>query len=121
MYLLEIEERFSAAHALRNYPGPCSRVHGHNWRLQVGFLAPRTDDDGITVDLMDLKKLTGQIFEEFDHRHFNDHPYFQEVNPTSEKIAEYVYNKLKKECPEGVSIDYVKLWETDDFSVTYRV
>ena len=26
---------FSAAHALRDYDGPCARTHGHNYRVEV--------------------------------------------------------------------------------------
>jgi len=34
-YQLKILTDFAAAHTLRNYPGACSRMHGHNWKVEL--------------------------------------------------------------------------------------
>lgn len=120
MYQLEITEKFSAAHALRDYPGVCARIHGHNWILKIGFTAETTDEHGMTIDYADLKKIIGHVIEEFDHNLFNDHPYFKTVNPTSEKIAEYMYGRLERQLPAKIQMEYVHIAETENFSVTYR-
>ena len=33
MYELTVQLEFSAAHHLRDYPGKCGRLHGHNYRV----------------------------------------------------------------------------------------
>jgi 6-pyruvoyltetrahydropterin/6-carboxytetrahydropterin synthase len=120
MYFLEIVEIFSAAHALRNYPGVCARTHGHNWKIKVGLRAESTEENGMAVDYIVLKKTVEELVRQFDHNCFNDHPYFQTVNPTSEKIAEYMYNELEGKFPKRVRLDFVQIWETENFSVLYK-
>ncbi len=120
MYFLELVETFSAAHALRDYPGICGRTHGHNWKLRVVLAADATDAQGFTVDYAVLRKTVLDLLHEFDHTDFNDHSYFREVNPTSEKIAEYFYQRLESELPPSVRLESVRIGETDHFSVTFR-
>lgn len=120
MYLLELVENFSAAHALRNYPGVCARIHGHNWRLKVGLKCDTADENGMTVDYAVLRKVLTDLIAEFDHNLFNDHPYFSKVNPTSEKICEYFYAELEKKFPVSVKMNFVQIWETENFSVVYK-
>lgn len=120
MYQLEIVEKFSAAHALRDYPGVCARIHGHNWTLKIGLTAQTTDERGMTIDYADLKKIVGKLIEEFDHNFFNDHPYFKTVNPTSKKIAEYLYGRLETQLLDRIQLEYVQIAETENFLVTYR-
>ena len=120
MYFLTINETFSAAHALRGYDGECSRTHGHNWQVKVGFKANQVDRNGFAIDYFDLKKVVDEVIAELDHQLINDHPYFKSVNPTSENISEFIYNHIKKNCPDSIDLDYVQIGETENFSVTYK-
>jgi 6-pyruvoyltetrahydropterin/6-carboxytetrahydropterin synthase len=120
MYFLEIAETFSAAHALRNYPGVCARIHGHNWKIKIGLKAEKTDNSGITADYAVLKKMVDELVLQFDHNYFNDHPYFKSINPTSENISKFIYTELEKKIPPSIEMDFVQISETSDFSVMYR-
>lgn len=120
MYILELIENFSAAHALRDYPGVCARVHGHNWKLKVVLHADQKDASGMTADYAVLRDIVLKLVHEFDHNILNDHPHFRSVNPTSENLAEYVFDRLQDQFPRGVQLDHVQIWETDNFSVIYR-
>jgi len=120
MFHLEITEKFSAAHALRDYPGVCARIHGHNWTIKIGLKASATDSLGMTADYAVLQKIVKEMLQEFDHSLFNDHPYFKSVNPTSEKISEYFYQQLERKLPDSVRLEFVQIQETEGFSVTYR-
>ena len=120
MYHLEIVETFSAAHALRNYPGVCARTHGHNWKIRIGLSCDRLDENGMTADYADLKKIVDALVFEFDHNFFNEHPFFQQNNPTSENIAKYMYDYLQNRFPKTVRLDDVQVWETENFSVRYH-
>jgi len=39
LYSLKVVTDFASAHTLRGYPGDCSRMHGHNWKLEVEVIA----------------------------------------------------------------------------------
>jgi 6-pyruvoyltetrahydropterin/6-carboxytetrahydropterin synthase len=120
MIEIELKEMFSAAHALRDYPGVCRRIHGHNWTVVVRLKAGRLDEQGMSIDYAVLKKILSEILSEFDHQLINDVPYFQTVNPTSERIAEYIFHELEKQLPPAVEMKWVKISETDQFSVIYK-
>ena len=119
MYQLSIEKTISAAHNLRDYKGPCARVHGHNWKVRVQVKAAQLDKTGITIDFDKLEKITWQIIGRFDHQDFNRISPFDKVNPTAENVVKYFYDQIKNILPRGILIDEVSLWENDTYKVSY--
>jgi len=120
MYELTIESNFSSAHQLRGYKGKCEGLHGHNWKVQVHVVADRLNEIDLVVDFNELKKNTGEVLEQLDHGFLNEIFPFTEINPSSENIARWIFESLKKK----VNSDYVKLsavtvWESDAASATY--
>ena len=122
MFEVSVERTFAAGHALRNYRGKCENVHGHNYRVQVTVQGEQLDAAGLLVDFLELKRLTDQVIEYFDHRFINDLSPFNVLNPSAENIAKYFYDRgsagLAKEVPTRIS--EVKIWETDTSSAVYR-
>ena len=120
MYEASIVVRFSAAHFLREYPGNCANLHGHNWKVVVTVRSDELDELGFVIDFRELKKQTNTIIDELDHSLINDHPYFKEINPSSENIAHWAFEKLQplidnKRC----SLHSVEIGETETSRVVY--
>lgn len=120
MYTLSIMKEISAAHLLRDYDGPCARIHGHNWKIRIEVRSGNVDDTGIAIDFMDIEKLLWQVIGRYDHRNFNEIAPFDRINPTAENIARFVYEEMKKLLPPGISMQNVQLWETDNYRVCYE-
>jgi 6-pyruvoyltetrahydropterin/6-carboxytetrahydropterin synthase len=118
MYKLIVRTRFSAAHFLREYPGVCARVHGHNWLVKVTVAAPDVDENGMVVDLVTLKKTIDECVDQFDHRIINEVPPFDRLNPTSENLAKYLYDYIAPRIT--IAVVGVEIAETDDYSVIYE-
>lgn len=119
-YKMKIVTDFAAAHLLRDYPGICSRLHGHNWKVEVDVIATKLDKIGMGMDFRDIKAATNKLIGELDHRNLNDIPPFDELNPTAENISAYIYKGLSAAInDERVSVQAVTLWETDRACVTY--
>jgi 6-pyruvoyltetrahydropterin/6-carboxytetrahydropterin synthase len=119
-YRMKIVTDFAAAHLLRDYPGPCSRLHGHNWKVEVEVTATRLDKIGMGMDFRDIKTATKEIIDQMDHRHLNELPPFDKINPTAENIAAHIYQKLvEKINDERVSVHAVTIWETERACVSY--
>jgi 6-pyruvoyltetrahydropterin/6-carboxytetrahydropterin synthase len=115
-----IETHFSSAHQLRGYKGKCERVHGHNWKVQVYILAERLNEIDITIDFHDLKKMTEEIVGQLDHSFLNDIFPFTEKNPSSENIAKWIYDSLRKRIDnDDISLSAVTVWESETASATY--
>ncbi|RMG03798.1 MAG: 6-carboxytetrahydropterin synthase QueD [Nitrospirae bacterium] len=120
MYELMIEDTFSAAHQLRGYRGKCEELHGHNWKVQIHVSAESLNEIDIAVDFHDLKRWTKEILSQLDHGFLNDIFPFTEINPSSENIARWIFESLKKKIDsEDVRLTAVTVWESDSASATY--
>jgi len=116
----KIVTEFAAAHLLRGYPGICSRLHGHNWKVDVEVVTSELDEIGMGMDFRDIKAATNELIGALDHRNLNDLPPFDKINPTAENISAYIYKGLSNELNnERVQVDSVTIWETDRACVTY--
>jgi 6-pyruvoyltetrahydropterin/6-carboxytetrahydropterin synthase len=115
MYKVSILADFSSAHMLRGYKGKCENLHGHNWKVRVSVYSDKLDKLGMVIDFKDLKKTVHDALEELDHKNLNDLEYFRSVNPTSENIAKYLYDRLKI---KGRRLK-VTVWESDTAFATY--
>lgn len=86
MWELEKDVVISSSHNLRDYTGPCANVHGHNWKITVYCRGSELDRQGMLIDFKEIKNLVNT----FDHKHLNDIPPFDKINPTAERIAEHL-------------------------------
>jgi 6-pyruvoyltetrahydropterin/6-carboxytetrahydropterin synthase len=122
MFEVTIEETFAAGHALRNYRGKCENVHGHNYRCQVTVEGQQLDSIGLLVDFVELKRVVHSVIDRLDHQWLNEYPPFNEINPSAENMARYIYDEIRLGLGErdGVRLAFVKLWETDTCSAVYR-
>ena len=119
-YDLKIVTDFASAHTLRDYPGACSRLHGHNWKVEVEVTASALDNVGMGVDFKAIKTATKKVTAELDHRYLNEIKPFDEINPTAENIAAYIYQGVSELLNnERVQVTAVTLWETERACVRY--
>lgn len=120
MFELMIETHFSAAHQLRGYKGECEKLHGHNWKVQVYVLAEKLNEIDISLDFHTLKELTEEVIAPLDHSMLNEIFPFTEKNPSSENIAKWIFDSLKKRLDDGdVNLSAVTIWESETASATY--
>ena len=119
-YTLKISTDFASAHTLRNYPGDCSRMHGHNWKVEVEVTATALNEHEMGMDFKTIKTATRKLAKTLDHRYLNDIPPFDTRNPTAENIAQYFYQQLSNILDiEQARVTAVTIWETDRACVRY--
>jgi len=118
MYLVSVRRHFDAAHALRGYGGKCETIHGHRFQAVVHVATEELDEIGMAYDFTTLKKALNLILERLDHSNLNETPPFDEINPSSENIARFIYDELQKKLK--VRLESVEVWESPDAWVTYR-
>lgn len=119
MFEICVEHTIAAGHALRNYHGKCENVHGHNYRVQVAIEGPDVDENGLLYDFADLKKRLRASAEYLDHQFINDLKPFDEINPSAENIAKFLFEDIQKGLG-AVPLSYVKVWETPTSFAIYR-
>jgi len=121
MYTLTTMVEFSSAHTLVGHSGPCKKMHGHNWRVEVEITGEKLDKIGMVVDFKEIRKATNLVVDELDHEFLNNLEPFSEDNPTAENIARYIFTKLSEEFSnKNVKVNSIKLWETDKSAVSYK-
>jgi 6-pyruvoyltetrahydropterin/6-carboxytetrahydropterin synthase len=120
MYKLKIITDFDAAHQLRGYKGKCENIHGHNWKVEIEVIAENLNEIGIAIDFKELKKISDEVVSELDHTFINEIPPFNQINPSSENIAKWIYLNLKSKLEKiPVKLFSVTVWESDNAGATY--
>lgn len=57
MYTVIKQIEIAGAHRLDlNYESPCSRLHGHNWKIKVYCRAEHLNGNGMVVDFKQIKE-----------------------------------------------------------------
>lgn len=124
VYELEAKAHFSSAHALRGYGGDCERLHGHNFRVLLVVYGGELDSLGLLIDFRELNELLGEVVGELDHRDLNSLPEFKDKNPSSEVLAEYIFERLSallgEKQGERVRVKQITVWESEGYGATYR-
>ncbi|NWH59304.1 PTPS synthase, partial [Geococcyx californianus] len=106
--------------------GKCNNPngHGHNYKGEelTSMLTHAIDPvSGMVMNLADLKEyMQKAIMEPLDHKNLDkDVPYFADVVSTTENVAVFIWENLKKLLPMGI-LYKVKVFETDQNIVVYK-
>jgi len=126
---------FDAAHRLLGYDGPCSRVHGHRYAVEVTVGAEALNKMAMVVDFLRIKSLLQPLLNEWDHHILlcaGDPliPVMSEMLfvfadvPTAEAMARHVwgYMKTSMSCQAGfmgARLLNVRVYETPDCWADY--
>ena len=117
MWTIEKEFTFCAAHYLRDFSGPCSQVHGHNYIVVLTLEGDHLVEPGFVREFRDLDRFKRFVDENIDHRTLNDVSPFDVVNPTTENLAQWLFFVAKEMFPELVR---VRVSETPKTWVEYN-
>ena len=112
--------KFDAAHWLPDYEGPCSRLHGHTWFLEVEVEGP-VDSQGFVMDFVELKKLVqDKVIGLLDHQCLNDLGLLFSANPTCEVVLNWVWEVLDGFGPPW-RLSRLRLYESPDSYAELRL
>jgi len=108
---------FEAAHDLPSFPQghKCRRLHGHSFRFEVIVEGDVDPAKGYLIDYGDIQKAAEPTVRELDHYYLNEIEGLS--NPTSEMLAVWIYDRLKRVLPE---LSAVIVRETCTSSCEYR-
>ncbi len=92
--------RIEAAHRLPNVPAShkCARLHGHSFAVELVVSGEAGKDTGWVMDFAEIKQAFQPIYDQLDHHYLNDIDGLE--NPTSERLAIWIWNRLKPGLPQ---------------------
>jgi 6-pyruvoyltetrahydropterin/6-carboxytetrahydropterin synthase len=125
MMLLTRRYPFSAAHKLWNpdfteaenaqHFGPCARLHGHNYMLEVTIAGVPAEKTGMIMDIVALDALVHEsLISIIDHRYLDeDVPFLNGVLSTCENVVQVFYDRLASEIPKPATLYRIRLYESE--------
>ncbi len=120
MFEVNIRTHFSAAHRLKGYAGSCSKVHGHNWDVEVFVRGKKLNKLGILVDYRQIKIITAEVIRKLDHADLNELSEFSRLNPTSENLSKLLFRELSKQINgKNCKVSRVCVRETPETGACY--
>lgn len=122
---LVTEFTFDSAHYIKDYDGPCGRMHGHTYKVRLEATSSTLHASQYCphpVMVADFKSL--RWAKKDVTKGGLDHGILNEILPdnyetTAEMIAQYIYDETKKRIPEGVQLK-VAVSETPNSWVEYE-
>ena len=119
MFENRVESEFAAAHFLQDYHGKCENLHGHNYKVYAHIRGTELDEGGMLLDFGILKAALRKICGILDHTNLNDlkeagKSVFMQ-NPSAERIAAWIFKKLRDELSRTDSRFDTMLYAVDVF------
>ena len=119
-YEITVETTFSASHQLRGYKVEIEPLHGHNFRVEVSVAAEKLDELGLVVDFVKLDDMLREVLAPYDHRHLNDLSPFDQLNPSTENMARFFFDKLEEKLERPrLKLRRVRVWEAPTYRASY--
>ena len=100
--------------------GPDSKIHGHNYTLEVMVTAEVNDDTGFIVDLGQLKEIVNNnVINILDHTLFDKEvEWFNDKQPSSENLVIFIWSQIEPYL-DGVTLHRIRLHETPTIFTDY--
>lgn len=104
----------------RRLPGlpdshPCSRLHGHSFKVTVTLSGPLDPKLGWVMDFTEVDAAWQDVHAALDHRYLNDIAGLD--NPTSENLVLWLWNTLYARLP---LLSEITVMEAENLGCIYR-
>ncbi len=138
MYKVEKKFTLPIGHRLSKHQGRCFSLHGHNFTVLVGVKAELLNENDMVIDFSDLKRLTNEFLDMFDHstvlnrlkdieiaeklKDIGTRVILVNCDPTAERLAEMIYKDVQiglARLHPLVKMDYVTVYENENSKATY--
>jgi 6-pyruvoyltetrahydropterin/6-carboxytetrahydropterin synthase len=108
---------FEAAHFLPSFPDghKCRRMHGHSFKVDIIVAGQIPVGQHHLLDYGDIKRAIEPIRAKLDHYCLNEIEGLE--NPTSERIAKWIWDRLRIDLPQ---LAEVHVHETCESRCEYR-
>ena len=100
--------------------GPDSKIHGHNYTLEVMVTAEVNDETGFIVDPGQLKEIVNNnVINILDHSLFDKEvEWFNDKQPSSENLVIFIWSQIEPYL-DGVTLHRIRLHETPTIFTDY--
>jgi 6-pyruvoyltetrahydropterin/6-carboxytetrahydropterin synthase len=121
MYEVTIRKTFSAAHVLKEMDGKYEDLHGHNFIVEASVAGDDLNREDLLIDFRVFKEWINEALDRIDHKYLNDLQDFRDANPSSERLAKWIYDRIAPRAVSlGLRVSRITVWESEDARVSYE-
>jgi 6-pyruvoyl-tetrahydropterin synthase len=119
VFTVTVRDHLMIAHSLRGEVfGPAQRLHGATYVVDATFRRAALDADNIVVDIGAAAQQLHAVVSELSYRNLDDEPAFEDMNTSTEALAQVVADRLAERVHAGALGDGAR--ELDGLVVTLR-
>jgi 6-pyruvoyltetrahydropterin/6-carboxytetrahydropterin synthase len=94
MYTVSVRDHIMVAHSFRGETfGPAQRLHGATFIVDLAFVRPELDADGIVVDIGKAGDVLKTILAALNFTNLDDVPEFKGHNTTTEFLSRVIFDR----------------------------
>ena len=100
--------------------GPDSKIHGHNYTLEVMVSGSINEETGFIIDIGHLKNIVKtHVIDILDHSQFDvEVDWFKNRQPSSENLVKFIWDQIEPRL-KGASLHRIRLRETPTIFTDY--
>ena len=100
--------------------GPDSKIHGHNYTLEVMVTGSINHETGFIVDLSQLKDIVQKnVVDILDHSQFDvEVDWFKDKQPSTENLAIFIWDQIVRDF-DSSKLHRIRLHETPTIFTDY--
>jgi len=100
--------------------GPDSKIHGHNYTLEVMVTGSINHETGFIVDLSQLKDVVQKnVVDILDHSQFDvEVDWFKDKQPSTENLAIFIWDQIVRDF-DSSKLHRIRLHETPTIFTDY--
>lgn len=101
--------------------GQENELHSHHYRVEVRLEAVELDQHGYLVDIVDIEAALNSLVEYYRDRTLNDLPEFNGLNPSIERLSQFICNALCERIQAtNIKAVEVRIWENEIAWAAFR-
>jgi len=102
MYTVSVRDHFMIAHSFTGEAfGPAQRLHGATYVVDLEFLRPELDENGMVVDIGLATEVLKATLAGFNYRNLDEEPAFEGQNTTTEFLAHEIFERVAAAIARG--------------------
>lgn len=95
MFRLGVSDHIMIAHSIADPTfGPAQRLHGATYAIELELRAAQVGVHHVVMDIGLLRSTLRAVLDELDYGNLDDHPGFKNVASTTERVVEYIANRV---------------------------
>lgn len=108
MYTVTVKDHIMIAHSLPDpFFGPAQHMHGATFAVEAIFSRKELTSKNVVLDIGEAASILKKVLSKLAYKNLDDNPEFKGKLTTTEFVAKYIHDEVKKETEQGISLKII--------------